>query len=304
MPIYHMSLFRMPKSVARRLDKVQRDFLWEGGSEEKKLILSSGRRFVVIEKYGQEGHGWRAKKAYGTIGVGFGRKYGRNLIVLDNMGFIVGKGKKINFGLMFGVKIQGCPKVSPTYMLWLRIGMRTVEEMNLLHVLRNYKPSMEEDSVRWKGGRNVPTKVAFYAWEATWGGCSLLIDFRKEDDSFLIVVFYVGVQWVFPETVKGVLTSWRGPFVGKKRKKIWKFIPLCIFWTVWKERNRIGSRVGSYLGLMNFKFGLVLDRLSTQPNPPNCSPTKRPTGIGGVPVEKLHYYYYISEGRNNHRQGC
>ncbi|RVW95641.1 hypothetical protein CK203_031611 [Vitis vinifera] len=33
---------------------------------------------------------------------------------------------------------------------------------NLLHVLRDYKPSMEEDSV-------FPTKVAFYAWEATWG---------------------------------------------------------------------------------------------------------------------------------------
>ncbi|RVW31441.1 hypothetical protein CK203_086774 [Vitis vinifera] len=69
---------------------------------------------------------------------------------------------------------------------------------NLLHVLRDFKPSMEEDSVRWKGGRNgkfrvkeayrlvtrpndigfparciwvdsVPSKVAFYAWEATWG---------------------------------------------------------------------------------------------------------------------------------------
>ena len=69
---------------------------------------------------------------------------------------------------------------------------------NLLHVLRDYKPSMEEDSVCWKGRRNgkfrvkeayrlvgrpnviffpsrciwvdsVPTKVAFYAWEATWG---------------------------------------------------------------------------------------------------------------------------------------
>ena len=39
MPIYHMSLFQMPKSVARRLDKVQRDFLWEGGSEEKKTHL-------------------------------------------------------------------------------------------------------------------------------------------------------------------------------------------------------------------------------------------------------------------------
>ena len=29
------------------------------------------------------------------------------------------------------------------------------------------------------------------------------------------------------------------PFVGKKRKKIWKSIPLYIFWTVWKERNRL-----------------------------------------------------------------
>ena len=28
MPLYQMSLFRMPKSVARRLEKLQRDFLW------------------------------------------------------------------------------------------------------------------------------------------------------------------------------------------------------------------------------------------------------------------------------------
>ena len=39
MPIYHMSLFRMPKSMARRLDKVQRDFLWGGGSMERKAHL-------------------------------------------------------------------------------------------------------------------------------------------------------------------------------------------------------------------------------------------------------------------------
>ena len=31
MPIYQMSLFRMPKIVARRLEKVQRDFLFLGG---------------------------------------------------------------------------------------------------------------------------------------------------------------------------------------------------------------------------------------------------------------------------------
>ena len=32
--------------------------------------------------------------------------------------------------------------------------------------------------------------------------------------------------------------------MGKKRKKIWKSIPLCIFWTVWKERNRLAFKGG------------------------------------------------------------
>ena len=36
MPLYQMSLFRMPKTVARRLEKLQRDFLWRGGNLEKK----------------------------------------------------------------------------------------------------------------------------------------------------------------------------------------------------------------------------------------------------------------------------
>ncbi|KAJ9701371.1 hypothetical protein PVL29_006637 [Vitis rotundifolia] len=37
MPTYHLSLFRMPKSVAKRLERIQRDFLWGGGSLDKKL---------------------------------------------------------------------------------------------------------------------------------------------------------------------------------------------------------------------------------------------------------------------------
>ena len=37
MPIYQMSIFRMPKIVARRLEKVQRDFLW-GGTGRGKFI--------------------------------------------------------------------------------------------------------------------------------------------------------------------------------------------------------------------------------------------------------------------------
>ena len=157
---------------------------------------------------------------------------------------------------------------------------------DLLYVLRGYRPSLEEDSVFWKGERSgqfrvkeaysllvnpndivfpssciwvdkVLTKVAFFAWEATWGrvltldrlqkrgwqlpNCCFLCGCEEETVNHILIHYIVvrvlsnivlglsGVQWVFPETVKEVLTSWKGAFVGKKRKKIWKSIPLCIF---------------------------------------------------------------------------
>ena len=118
----------------------------------------------------------------------------------------------------------------------------------------------------------VPTKAAFFAWEAAWGKILTLDRLQKRgwqlpNRCFLcgceeenvnhillrcivvralweIVLALVGVQWVFPELVKEALFSWRGSFVGKKRKKIWNSIPLCIFWTVWKERNRLAFRGG------------------------------------------------------------
>ena len=44
--------------------------------------------------------------------------------------------------------------------------------------------------------------------------------------------------------------------MGKKRKKIWKSIPLCIFWTVWKERNRLVFR-GGVLDIQKLKNSFV-----------------------------------------------
>ena len=44
--------------------------------------------------------------------------------------------------------------------------------------------------------------------------------------------------------------------MGKKRKKIWKSIPLCIFWTVWKERNRLAFR-GGVLDIQKLKNSFV-----------------------------------------------
>ena len=44
--------------------------------------------------------------------------------------------------------------------------------------------------------------------------------------------------------------------MGKKRSKIWKSNPVCIFWTVWKKRNCLAFRNGS-LTVQRFKHYFV-----------------------------------------------
>ncbi|RVW51254.1 Cell division control protein 48-like B [Vitis vinifera] len=106
-----------------------------------------------------------------------------------------------------------------------------VEE--LLQILRNQRINLEEDLAVWKGGiwvENVPSKLAFFAWEATWGRILTIDRLQREDGKSLTGVTYVvvmrenvshllihctvasvlwgmtlslfGAQWVFPETVK------------------------------------------------------------------------------------------------------
>ena len=46
-----------------------------------------------------------------------------------------------------------------------------------------------------------------------------------------------GVAWALSFSFKETLLRWHGSFVVKAHKKAWKVALLCIFWTVWKERN-------------------------------------------------------------------
>ena len=61
--------------------------------------------------------------------------------------------------------------------------------------------------------------------------------------------------------MKEALLSWRGSFVGKKRKMVWKSIPLYIFWTVWKKRNHKAFREGS-LAVQRSKHSFVTNMWS------------------------------------------
>lgn len=52
LPTYFLSLFPIPVTVARRLERIQREFLWAGMGEERKLHWSSGVWFVLLLGWG------------------------------------------------------------------------------------------------------------------------------------------------------------------------------------------------------------------------------------------------------------
>ncbi|WMV37642.1 hypothetical protein MTR67_031027 [Solanum verrucosum] len=49
--------------------------------------------------------------------------------------------------------------------------------------------------------------------------------------------FYLkGITWVKPGSIKGVLNSWFRDDNASTEER-WKFVPACVCWTIWKERN-------------------------------------------------------------------
>ena len=46
------------------------------------------------------------------------------------------------------------------------------------------------------------------------------------------------MKWVLHYLIKRNLLGWHGVFVGKRREKAWRTAPLCLMWTLWKERNK------------------------------------------------------------------
>lgn len=47
-----------------------------------------------------------------------------------------------------------------------------------------------------------------------------------------------GISWTMPQNVRTLLNSWKHQKTHEALKQIWRTIPLCIFWTIWLERNR------------------------------------------------------------------
>jgi len=51
-PTYFMSLFPMPAKVQNHLDKIRRDFLWEGNSKDHKFHLAKWAKVTMPKQFG------------------------------------------------------------------------------------------------------------------------------------------------------------------------------------------------------------------------------------------------------------
>ena len=137
LPIYFLSLFRMPKLVCSRLEKIQRDFLWGGGNLERKPHLVNWKtvcseknkgglgvrnlsklnqallckwcwqfanerdplwRMVISIKFGEENGGWNTSDIRGGYGTGLWKDIIKEWLTLSqNTSFSLGNGRRLGF---------------------------------------------------------------------------------------------------------------------------------------------------------------------------------------------------------------
>ena len=129
----------------------------------------------------------------------------------------------------------------------------------------DFAPSPFPTNFIWQS--KVQPRICFFAWEAAWGRvlthdqiqkrgshlanrCFLCKRNEETIDHLLLhcaitrvlwelLCSLFGICWVHPCSIQQALEVLRGPFVGKKRKDVWRAMPLCLFWTIWKARNKI-----------------------------------------------------------------
>ena len=137
LPIYHLSLFRMPQRVRVRLERIQREFLWGGSGPEKKIPLVSWDivcseknkggvglksfsklnkallskwcwrfandinalwRKAICCKFGESIGGWHTRDIRGCYGTSLWKEISKEwLFFSQNAVFTLGDGRRINF---------------------------------------------------------------------------------------------------------------------------------------------------------------------------------------------------------------
>ena len=156
---------------------------------------------------------------------------------------------------------------SPVFMdsdiLWWRLKKNGLFDIgSFYHAIRN-RPCV---SFPWKSvwRSKAPRRVYFFVWSATWNKiltydnlmrrgytltnwccmcrCEgesvdhLLIHCYMANELWNFVFRSFGIQWVLPRRVIDLVDGWWN-LLGKHSSDIWNMVPLCLMWTIKRERN-------------------------------------------------------------------
>ena len=200
LPTYYMSLFPVPMSVAKRIEKIQREFLWGGMGDDQKLHLVSGNQIcqpsratglgiwnvhkfnqaligkwlwsyaiesealwhkIIKAKYEDQDGGWCSKEVSGPYGVGLWKHIRRGWDTFSKgVRFEVGIGSKVRFWHDAWSSDQPLKHVFPS-----------------LFSIARYKEEWVKDNFIWRNGIGVVCD--FCAFRPRLGGGCDIIFFEK-----------------------------------------------------------------------------------------------------------------------------
>ena len=111
----------------------------------------------------------------------------------------------------------------------------------------------------------VPPRVAFFSWSASLGKILTTNNLRKQRvlvldwcymcknceesmDHLLLhcpiacelcslVLCLFGIHWVMPHKAIELFESWQGMFGRHRNTDLWRIVPHCLLWCIWRKRN-------------------------------------------------------------------
>uniref|UniRef100_A0A2N9H5P7 Reverse transcriptase domain-containing protein n=1 Tax=Fagus sylvatica TaxID=28930 RepID=A0A2N9H5P7_FAGSY len=275
LPSYYLSLFPLPMSVARRIEKLQRDFLWGGMGDEHKYHLVNWHQICTPLQQGGLGIRnlsifnkallgkwlWRVQQPYG-VGLWKFIRAGWDSFS-SHLTFKVGDGSRLrttyrisgsshHWDIAFSRQVQDCELETVTAL------------MELLYSYPIRRGSLDE--LCWRpSSRKVPTRVAFFTWTAALGKILTVDNLRKRrvvivdwccmckdhgesvnhlllhcsvaQELWELIFSMFGVAWVMPRGVVDLLSCWSIKSGKTESAAIWKTIPHVLMWCIWRERN-------------------------------------------------------------------
>ena len=126
----------------------------------------------------------------------------------------------------------------------------------------------------------VPPRVAFFSWIAALGKILTIDNLQKRHfvvlewcfmckrcgesvdhlllhcpiayEMWSMIFCLFGICWVMPQRVVDLLNCWTCNFRRHRNIVIWRFVPHCLMWCIWRERNS-GSFKGRERSIIEFK---------------------------------------------------